>query len=240
MVVNLCNFLAYGTTSQVARRHGAGHEREAGEVAAQALWLALAIGVGLALALVVASDPLAQAMNGGGGDEADAAARYLRIAAIGLPAALIALSGQGYLRGTGDLRSPLVILIAANLVNVVLEIWFVYGLDWGLNGSAAGTVLAQLGMGIAFAWLLLRAARPLAVAKPGAAATAAQHRRAPTGANRRAARLLHARDGCGRAVRRGLAGGEPDRVSAVRVPCADPRRGRDRRPGDDRPIARGR
>jgi putative MATE family efflux protein len=41
-------------------------------------------------------------------------------------------------------------------VNVVLELWFVYGLDLGLDGSAAGTVIAQLGMGGAFAWLLLR------------------------------------------------------------------------------------
>ena len=106
---------------------------------------------------MVAAEPLAEALNGGAGDEADAAARYLRIAAIGLPAALIALSGQGYLRGTGDLRSPLVILIVANLANVVLEVWFVYGLDLGLDGSAAGTVIAQAGMGIAFAWMLLRA-----------------------------------------------------------------------------------
>ena len=45
VVVSLCNFLAYGTTSQVARQHGAGREREAGETAAQALWLALAIAL---------------------------------------------------------------------------------------------------------------------------------------------------------------------------------------------------
>ncbi len=157
IAVNLCNFLAYGTTSQVARRHGAGLEREAGEVAAQSLWLGLAIGITIAGALALAAQPLAEAMNGGSGDQADAAARYLRIAAIGLPSALIALSGQGYLRGIGDLRSPLVILIVANLANVVLEIWFVYGLDLGLDGSAAGTVIAQTGMGIAFAWMLLRA-----------------------------------------------------------------------------------
>ena len=55
------------------------------------------------------------------------------------------------------LREPLVILVLANLVNVVLELFLVYGLDLGLDGSALGTVLAQLGMGTAFAWLLLRA-----------------------------------------------------------------------------------
>ena len=61
IAVNLCNFLAYGTTSQVARRHGAGLEREAGEVAAQALWLALAIGISLGVVLAAAAQPLAEA-----------------------------------------------------------------------------------------------------------------------------------------------------------------------------------
>jgi putative MATE family efflux protein len=55
-----------------------------------------------------------------------------------------------------DLRTPLVIVVVANAVNVVLELLFVYGLDWGLNGSAWGTVIAQLGMGCAFAVVLLR------------------------------------------------------------------------------------
>jgi putative MATE family efflux protein len=81
----------------------------------------------------------------------------MRIAAIGLPFALIALAGQGYLRGVGDLRTPLLVVGAGNLANVVVEVLFVYGFGWGLDGSAAGTVLAQAGMGAAFAWLLLRA-----------------------------------------------------------------------------------
>jgi hypothetical protein len=94
---------------------------------------------------------------GGSGHVAELAARYLRISAIGLPFALIALAGQGWLRGMSRLREPLVILVLANLANVVLELFLVYGLDLGLDGSALGTVLAQLGMGAAFAWLLLRA-----------------------------------------------------------------------------------
>jgi putative MATE family efflux protein len=94
---------------------------------------------------------------GGSGHVADLAARYLRLSALGLPFALVALAGQGWLRGMSRLREPLVILVAANAVNVVLELILVYGLDTGLDGSALGTVLAQLGMGVAFAALLLGA-----------------------------------------------------------------------------------
>ena len=156
--VNLCIFLTYGTTARVARLHGAGDERAAAAVAPQAVWLATAIGVVLGLALAVLAGPLIE-LIGGEGRTAALAERYLRISAAGVPLALIALAGQGWLRGVGDLRTPLKIVVAAQVVNVVLEVLFVYGFGWGLDGSAAGTVIAQLGMGGAFAWLLLRGAR---------------------------------------------------------------------------------
>src|SRR3954451_8555157 len=70
---------------------------------------------------------------------------------------LVALAGEGYLRGVADLRTPLVILVIANAVNVVLELLFVYGFGWGLAGSAWGTAIAQGGMGAAFAVWMLRA-----------------------------------------------------------------------------------
>jgi len=143
------NFLTYGTTAQVARLHGAGHEQEAAHIGAQAQWLALAIGVVLIAAVQLSAAGLV-ALMGGEGEVADGAVTYLRIAAIAAPAFMLASAGQGYLRGMGDLRTPLVILVVAHAVNVVLELLFVYGFDWGLAGSAWGTVIAQAGMGAAF------------------------------------------------------------------------------------------
>jgi putative MATE family efflux protein len=154
-LVSLCIFLTYGTTAQVARLHGAGDRARAGELAAQSLWLAIALGAVLALGCVVFAGPLV-ALFGGEGATAALAERYLRISALGLVPALVALAGQGYLRGIEDLRTPLVIVVVAQVANAALELWFVYGLDLGLDGSALGTVIAQLGMGAAFAWLLLR------------------------------------------------------------------------------------
>ena len=150
------NFLTYGTTAQVARLHGAGRPEEAAHVGAQAQWLALAIGVVLIAAVQVTAPGLVTLM-GGEGEVADGAVTYLRIAAIAAPAFMLASAGQGYLRGTGDLRTPLVILVAAHLVNVVLELLFVYGFGWGLAGSAWGTVIAQAGMGAAFVVVQRRA-----------------------------------------------------------------------------------
>jgi putative MATE family efflux protein len=149
------NFLTYGTTAIVARAAGAGQQERAARLAAQALWLSLAIGVVLLAVCEAAASPMLDVL-GAHGRSGVYALSYFRIAAFGLPAALIALAGQGYLRGVSNLRRPFEIVVAANLVNVVLELVFVYVFHWGIKGSAAGTAIAQAGMGIAFILELLR------------------------------------------------------------------------------------
>jgi MATE family, multidrug efflux pump len=149
------NFLTYGTTAQVARYHGAGQEVVAGRLAAQAFWLSSAIGIALFVVSLTLAEPVVHLL-GGSHRTGELAVLYLRIGSGGLPFALIALAGQGYLRGISDLRTPLVIVVIANLVNVVLELVFVYVFKWGIAGSAWGTVIAQAGMGAAFAYELLR------------------------------------------------------------------------------------
>jgi putative MATE family efflux protein len=153
------NFLQYGTTAQVARAGGAGHAPAARRLGAQAVWLSLAFGVLIAALVAVLASPLVELM-GGEDVTASYAVTYLRIAAIGLPAAFVALGGQGYLRGVSDLRTPLVIVVAGNAANVVLEVLFVYGFGWGIRGSAWGTAIAQLGMGLAFVVVIVRGLEP--------------------------------------------------------------------------------
>jgi putative MATE family efflux protein len=164
-LATFCNFLTYGVTAQVARLHGAGQTQRAGAVAAQALWVAIGLGLLVAGVAVALAGPLI-GLLGGGDHVATLATTFLRIGGLGLPFALIALAGQGYLRGVGNLRTPLVVVVAANLVNVILELVFVYRLHWGLAGSAWGTVIAQAGMGAAFTVALLRAPAGTAGRRP--------------------------------------------------------------------------
>jgi putative MATE family efflux protein len=155
------NFLTYGTTAQVARLHGAGRNAAATALGSQALWLGLAIGVALLVLIEALAGPVVTLM-GGRGTVHDGAALYLRIAALGGPLFMLAGAAQGYLRGMSDLRTPLIILVAAHTANAGLELLFVYGFGWGLAGSAWGTVIAQLGMALAFVHVQRRAgfARP--------------------------------------------------------------------------------
>jgi putative MATE family efflux protein len=149
------NFLQYATTAQVARASGAREDRVARRLGAQALWLSLAIGVVLAAGIALLA-PQIVALVGVQDRSADYAATYLRIVALGVPSFFVALGGQGFLRGVSDLTSPLVVIVSANVLNVVLEVLLVYGLGWGIEGSAWGTAVAQTCMGVAFVALVVR------------------------------------------------------------------------------------
>ena len=116
-VLAMFNFLQYGTTAQVARATGAGEDLTAARLGAQCLWLSLAFGCALALAVALLAEPVVD-LFGAEGTTAEYAVTYLRIAALGIPSAFLAIGGQGFLRGVSDLRTPLVIVIAGNVVNV--------------------------------------------------------------------------------------------------------------------------
>jgi putative MATE family efflux protein len=74
---------------------------------------------------------------------------YLRASAVGIPFLYLSFAGNGHLIGLADTRTPLRIAVSANVLNVALEVFLVYGVHLGLIGSAWGTVTAQ---GAAAAW----------------------------------------------------------------------------------------
>jgi putative MATE family efflux protein len=151
-------FLAYGTTAAVSRQLGAGRREAAIRHGIDGLWLAAAIGV----VVIAVGWPLApQIVAAFGGSEAvsQQAVIYLRISLLGAPAMLIVLAGTGVLRGLQDTRSPLLVAVAANAVNIALNATFVLGLHWGIAGSAWGTFIAQTGAGAAYLVVVGRGAR---------------------------------------------------------------------------------
>jgi len=155
--VGLFIFLAYGTTSTVARNLGAGDRRAALALGVDGLWLALVIGTAAAAASWLLSPTIVDAFSADP-DVRDFAVTYLRIASFGIPALLLMLAATGVLRGLQDTRTPLAVAVAANLANIVLNLTFVYGLGWGIAGSAIGTLVAQGLAAFVMVWLVSRTA----------------------------------------------------------------------------------
>ena len=160
---SLCTFLAYGTTSAVARLLGAGDEREAAHQAVQGLWLGALLGTALAALGWIFATPLIGVLTDDPAVAAEAEV-YLRISLPGLPALLLVLAGTGYLRGLQDTRTPLVVALVSATANLVMEVVLIYGFDQGIGASALTTVLAQWGAAAVYLRVIGRAARGLGVA----------------------------------------------------------------------------
>jgi len=148
------NFLAYGTTPRVGRALGTGDREEAGRVVLRAFLLAVLAGI-VALALLQAlAVPLLRLM--GAGDEVlGPALTYLRIRACAGPALLLITAGNGAFRGYQDTRTPMLITIAFNIVNVALDPILIFWAGWGIAGAGAATAIAQWLGAFAFVGILL-------------------------------------------------------------------------------------
>ncbi|TQM55177.1 MATE family efflux transporter [Humibacillus xanthopallidus] len=151
-------FLAYGTTSVVARHLGAGDERSAISAGIDGFWLALGLGAVVAAVVAIWAEPICAAF-GASPSVLEQATTYLRVSAFGLPGMLVILAVTGVLRGLQDTITPLVASVAGFGVNIALNLYFVYGLHWGIAGSAWGTVIAQTGMAVALVTVLVVKAR---------------------------------------------------------------------------------
>lgn len=162
IVIGLCIFLAYGTTSTVARRLGSGDRRAALAGGLDGLVLAVLIGIAILIVLQILL-PVIVTAYGPPPAVRDAALTYLRIAVCGLPSILVLLAGTGVLRGLQDTTTPLKVAVATNLANIALNGLLVYGVGLGIAGSAIGTLTAQTVAALVIAVIVIRGARAAGV-----------------------------------------------------------------------------
>ena len=150
-VFSIFNFVHAAVTPLVAGEVGRGDLRSAGAVATGSIVVALAVGVVIAMIVSVIIGPLVGLF----GDEpavAEGAEAYLRIRFLALPAVLVAMVGHGVYRGHSDTKTPLVVAVGMNIVNLVLDPILIFAADMGVTGAAWATVIAQT---IAAGWFLL-------------------------------------------------------------------------------------
>jgi putative MATE family efflux protein len=171
-VTGLLVFLAYSTTPAVARALGGGDRRGAVHAGIDGMWLALGLGVVLALVGWPLAEPLI-GLFGASTRVSDAATAYLLVSLIGLPGILVVTASTGLLRGLQDTRTPLVVASIGFVANGLLNAALIYGFGWGVEGSAAGTVLVQWAMAAVYVVIAVRAARRVgAPLRPGASGVA--------------------------------------------------------------------
>lgn len=138
--------VATGVTALVARHTGAREPAAANRVLHQGYLLGALLGIVItALALALAG-PIMTALRAPADVVAPGAA-YLRIASIIFVFAAWMFIGNAALRGAGDTRSPMLIMLAVNVVNLIVAYLFIYGPgpfpELGVAGSAVGAAAGR-------------------------------------------------------------------------------------------------
>ncbi|AXX98700.1 MATE family efflux transporter [Profundibacter amoris] len=135
-------FLRMGTSGMAAQALGAGDRPEAAALLMRALLIGFAAGVGLILLQIPLMWAAFQVSPASG--EVEALARsYMRIRIWSAPAAISLYGISGWLIANERTRSVLVLQFWVNGLNIGLDLWFVLGLDWGVQGVAIATFLAE-------------------------------------------------------------------------------------------------
>lgn len=148
-----------GATALIARAVGGRHRREANAALGQAVVAAALVGVAVAVIFWGLAPEICYEF-GLRGEAQDLAAKYLRILAISAPFMSLLFVGASCLRGAGDFRTPVWLMVFVNVINSGCTVAAVYAPaplgGWGLPGIGFGTTLAWTFGGIAMIVILLR------------------------------------------------------------------------------------
>ncbi|QGU89274.1 MATE family efflux transporter DinF [Erwinia sorbitola] len=150
-------FLRMSTTGLTAQAFGAGDKSALARALMQPLLLALLAGIVFILFKTPITH-LALGLTGGSDEVLHQAALFMQVRWLSAPATLANLVLLGWLLGVQYARAPVILLVVGNLVNILLDLWFVIGLKWGVQGAAAATAIAEyisLIVGLLLVWRVM-------------------------------------------------------------------------------------
>ncbi len=150
-------FLIFGTTTLVGRHRGANDPKACGEIYLHAILIAVLGGITVSFLFILFAPHLYAAM--GAQDEVlILGTSYFRIRIAGTPFTFLWFASVGFLRGIQNTRTPMLIALFVNGLNIALDYALIYGEfgfpSMGLLGAAIASVACQvLGAGLCL-WIL--------------------------------------------------------------------------------------
>ena len=135
-------FLRMSTTGLVAQAYGKNDLTQLAALLKRSLLLASAVAVLLIVLSPLIKHAIAY-LSAANGDVLNQAYQYFSIRIFSAPAALCNLVLLGWMLGVHYGRGPFYLLLVTNIVNIVLDIYFVVYLDWAVAGAAWASLIAD-------------------------------------------------------------------------------------------------
>ena len=159
MFVSIAMGLTAASVALVSQHVGAGDDRAADNVVAQTLLLTVAVAVVLSVFGYAVRHPLLE-LIGAEGQVYAASLAYLEVLFVTIPFTFLFFVFRAVLRGAGDTRTAMWLVVASVAVNVVLDPFLILGYGpfpaWGVRGAAVATLVARAIAAAVGIYVLLR------------------------------------------------------------------------------------
>ncbi|MCD8221243.1 MAG: MATE family efflux transporter [Clostridiales bacterium] len=142
LLINLFIGLSVGANVLVAQTYGAQKYRDLEDTVQTAMMMAVVGGFILLAVGECLSGPILTLM-GTPDNVLPLSAIYMKMYFLGMPATIVYNFGSAILRAVGDTKRPLYYLIAAGILNVSLNLFFVIGCHMGVAGVGLATSISQ-------------------------------------------------------------------------------------------------
>ena len=147
-----------GINALVSRRFGERDIEVTNRIAGQVFPISVFFGLIFIVAAVFLTRQILTA-DGATADIMQFATQYLVIISFGAPFIIFSISTNNLLRGSGDAFRPMIFMIAASVVNIILDPLLIFGIgpfpEMGVRGAAFATVISQgLGAGLSFSYIV--------------------------------------------------------------------------------------
>ena len=144
---SVCNGIGSGGGIVTSQVFGAGKDEQVRRAITNSAYLMLASSLIMAVLAYVFTVPVLR-LTGTPQEIFPDAVLYMHMCCIGVPFVAVYNYASSMLRALGDSRTPLFFLIFACLMNVSLDVLFVYSFHLGVFGAALATMLSQLVAGL--------------------------------------------------------------------------------------------
>ncbi|WP_080672641.1 MATE family efflux transporter DinF [Pseudoalteromonas luteoviolacea] len=148
----LASFLRMSTTGEIAQAYGEKNQARSYQSLLASMTIALLFAmslIGLSPFLLEVIERLANPSS----DVMEQASLYFSIRIYSAPAAMMNLVLLGFMLGLQYGKGPFYIVLFTNLVNIVLDLLFVIGFEWGVAGAAWASVIADYSALALAVWL---------------------------------------------------------------------------------------
>ncbi len=142
LIIGFCVGVCSGFAIPVAHKFGAGDYVGMRKMVANCTWLSLVFAVVMTVFTTILCRQILVLMKTPE-NIIDGAYDYIWVIFLGIPVIYLYNMLSGIIRALGDSKTPLYFLLLSSVLNIVLDLFFIINLHWGVAGAAWATVISQ-------------------------------------------------------------------------------------------------